>query len=134
VIVGKVELGLSAQRIYHDLVAEHGFAGIYYSVRRFVGKLDEMQELPLRRIESGPGEEAEVDFGAGAPIVATDGKRRQTHVLWIVLSHSRKGFSAVVFRQTTDDCLRCLEDAFWNFGGVAPRRSRRKPPVCKAGG
>jgi Integrase core domain len=37
------------------------------------------------------------------------------------LSHSRKGFSEVVFRQTTDDFLRCLEDAFWHFGGVPQR-------------
>jgi transposase len=121
VIVGKLEVGLSAQRIYQDLVAEYGFAGSYYSVRRFVGRLDAKQELPFRRIESAPGEEAQVDFGAGAPIVAADGKRRRTHVLRIVLSYSRKGFSEVVFRQTTDDFLRCLEDAFWHFGGVPQR-------------
>lgn len=121
VIVGKLELGLSAQRIYQDLVTEYAFAGSYYSVRRFVGKLDEKQELPFRRMECAAGEEAQVDFGAGAPIVAADGKRRRTHVLRIVLSHSRKGFSEVVFRQTTDDFLRCLEDAFWHFGGVPQR-------------
>jgi transposase len=121
VIVGKLELGLSAQRIYQDLVAESDFAGSYYSVRRFVGRLDAQQELPFRRIECGPGEEAQVDFGAGAPIVTADGKRRRTHVLRIILSYSRKGFSEVVFRQTTDDFLRCLEDAFWHFGGVPQR-------------
>ena len=120
-ILGKLELGLSAQRIYQDLVAEHAFAGSYYSVRRFVGRLDEKQELPFRRIETAPGEEAQVDFGTGAPIVAADGKRRRTHVLRVVLCHSRKGFSEVVFRQTTDDFLRCLEDAFWHFGGVPQR-------------
>jgi hypothetical protein len=38
-----------------------------------------------------------------------------------VLSHSRKAFSEVVHRQTTDEFLRCLEDAFRHFGG-APRR------------
>ena len=121
VIVAKLELGLSAQRIYQDLVAESGFAGSYYSVRRFVGRLDAKQQLPFRRIESAPGEEAQVDFGTGAPIIAADGKRRRTHVLRIVLSYSRKGFSEVVFRQTTDDFLRCLEDAFWHFGGVPQR-------------
>ena len=96
----KLGLGLSAQRIYQDLVAEHGFAGSYYSVRRFVGKLEVKRALPFRRMECAAGEEAQVDFGTGAPIVAADGKRRRTHVLRIVLSHSRKGFSEVVFRQT----------------------------------
>jgi hypothetical protein len=38
-----------------------------------------------------------------------------------VLSHSRKGYSEAVYRQTTDDFLRCLENAFRHFGGV-PRR------------
>jgi DNA replication protein DnaC len=121
VIHAKLDLGLSAQRIHQDLVADHGFTGSYYSVRRFVGRLEVKLELPFRRLECGPGEEAQVDFGTGAPIVAPDGKRRRTHVLRVVLSHSRKAFSEVVYRQTTDDFIRCLEDAFWHFGGVPQR-------------
>ena len=117
----KCDLGLSAQRIYQDLVTDHGFVGSYYSVRRFVRRLEKSQELPFRRIECEPGEEAQVDFGSGAPVVGPDGKRRKTHVLRVVLSHSRKGYSEAVYRQTTDDFLRCLEDAFRHFGGV-PRR------------
>ena len=95
VIQAKCDLGLSAQRIYQDLVAEHGFTGSYYSVRRFVRRLEPAHELPFRRMECEPGEEAQVDFGTGAPIVGPDGKRRRTHVFRIVLSHSRKGYSEV---------------------------------------
>jgi transposase len=120
-ITGKAGQGLSAQRIYQDLVADHGFDGSYYAVRRFVRRLERAHELPFRRIECDPGDEAQVDFGTGAPVVGPDGKRRRTHVLRVVLSHSRKGFSESVARQTTDDFLRCLEDAFRHFGGV-PRR------------
>jgi hypothetical protein len=36
VIKAKVEVGLSAQRIYQDLVGEHGFTDSYQSVKRFV--------------------------------------------------------------------------------------------------
>src|SRR5205823_399519 len=36
VIQSKCDLGLSAQRIYQDLITEYGFTGAYYSVRRFV--------------------------------------------------------------------------------------------------
>ena len=115
------DLGLTAQRIYQDLVADHGFAGTYYCVRRFVRRLEEAHDLPFRRIECDPGDEAQVDFGTGAPLVGPDGKRRKTHVLRVVLSHSRKGYSEAVSRQTTDDFLRCLEGAFRHFGGV-PRR------------
>src|SRR5215470_1593806 len=75
-IQAKLDLGLSAQRIHQDLAAEHGFTGSYYSVRRFVRHLEETLELPFRRLECGPGEEAQVDFGSGAPLVGPDGKRR----------------------------------------------------------
>jgi transposase len=121
VIRAKCDLGLTAQRIYQDLVADHGFAGTYYCVRRFVHRLEGAHDLPFRRIECDPGDEAQVDFGTGAPVVGPDGKRRKTHVFRVVLSHSRKGYSEVVYRQTTDDFLRCLEGAFRHFGGV-PRR------------
>jgi transposase len=117
----KCALGLSAQRIYQDLVADHGFVGSYYCVRRFVRRLEKSQDLPFRRIECEPGDEAQIDFGAGAPVVGPDGKRRKTYVFRIVLSHSRKGYSEAVYRQTTEDFLRCLEGAFRHFGGV-PRR------------
>ena len=120
-IQSKHDLGLSAQRIYQDLVIEHSFTGTYYSVRRFVRQLSPSTELPFRRMECGPGEEAQVDFGTGARIVGRDGKRKKTHLFRIVLSHSRKGYSEVVYRQTTDDFLRCIENAFRQFGGV-PRR------------
>jgi transposase len=118
VIVGKIELGLTAQRIYQDLVSDHGFSGHYHSVRRFLRHLGQSGPLPFRRLECAPGEEAQVDFGSGIPISGADGRRRRTHVFRIVLSHSRKGYSEAVYRQTTDDFLGCLENAFVYFGGV----------------
>ncbi len=117
-ILDKLEQGLSAQRIYQDLVDEHGFNAKYHSVRRFVAKLNQAKPLPFRRIEVAAGEEAQVDFGTGAPIVDEDGKRRRTHVLRVVLSHSRKAYSESVFRQTTENFIRCIENAFRHFGGV----------------
>jgi transposase len=117
-ILEQLARGLTAQRIFQDLVREHGFAGKYHSVRRFVRRLGQGRPLPFRRMECAPGEEAQVDFGTGAPIRTADGKRRRTHVFRIVLSHSRRGYSEVVSRQTTDEFLRCLENAFAHFGGV----------------
>ncbi|MCH7994740.1 MAG: IS21 family transposase [Planctomycetes bacterium] len=72
----------------------------------------------FRRMECEPGEEAQIDFGTGAPIITPDGKRRRTHVLRVVLSHSRKAYSEVVFRQTTEDFIRAIENAFHHFRGV----------------
>jgi len=118
VIVQKLDGGLTAQRIYQDLCSDHGYGGSYYSVRRLIRKLSATAPVPFRRMECEAGAEAQVDFGRGAPIVGTDGKRRGTWVFRIVLSHSRKGYAEAVFRQTTDDFLRSLENAFAHFGGV----------------
>jgi transposase len=117
-IVQKLKQGLSSQRIYQDLVSEHGFAGKYWSVRRFVNRLAGGRALPFRRMECEPGAEAQVDFGSGAPVTGPEGRRRRPHVLRIVLSHSRKGYSEAVWRQTSDEFIRCLENAFHHFGGV----------------
>lgn len=118
IILQKIDLELSAQRIYQDLVAEHGFRAGYDSVKRFVRRLGVLHTLPMRRLECVPGFEAQADFGSGATIVTPQGKRRRSHVFRIVLSHSRKAYSEACFRQTTDDVLRCLENAFWHWGGV----------------
>jgi transposase len=118
IIEKKLSQGLTAQRIYQELVIERGFSHKYHSVRRYIQKLDKTSQLPFRRLECLAGEEAQVDFGTGAWVVTSDGKRRKTHVFRIVLSHSRKGYSEVVYRQTTEAFIRCLENAFWYFGGV----------------
>jgi transposase len=117
-ILAKVREELSAQRIYQDLVTDARYTGSYYSVRRFVQKLTSKLPLPMRRMECAPGFEAQVDYGSGAPILMPDGHRRKTNVFRLVLSHSRKGYSEVSYRQTTEDFLRCLENAFWSLGGV----------------
>lgn len=118
VILTKATAGLTARRIWQDLRAEVGCSLSYYSICRFVRKLSQSTPLPMRRMECLPGEEAQVDFGTGAPIITSDGKRRRTHVLRIVLSHSRKAYSEVCWRQTSEDFIRVLENAFWQFGGV----------------
>ena len=108
----------SPPRIHQDLVTEHHSQLSYDSVRRFVKRLGQTRPLPYRRLECEPGEEAQVDFGTGAPILMADGKRRRSHVFRIVLSHSRKAYSETVYRQTTEDFIRAIENAFWHFGGV----------------
>jgi transposase len=118
IIKGKLDQGLTAKRIHQDLVSEHGFTAKYHSVRRFVARLGNNHPLPFRRMECAPGEEAQIDFGTGAPIIGPDGRRRRTHVLRVVLSHSRKAYSESLFRQTTEDFIRALENAFHHFGGV----------------
>ena len=116
-IEAKWEGGLSAQRIYQDLVIEVAFTGSYQSVKRFVRRLHKTHPKPVKRIEVQPGEEVQVDFGTGAWVVEEDGRRRRPWVLRVVLSYSRKAYSEAVFHQTTESFIRCLENALRAFGG-----------------
>ena len=118
VIVAGLEQRLSAKRIYQDLVTDHGFEGSYWSVNRYAKRLHKRTELPFRRMETAPGDEAQIDFGTGAPYIDSSGKKRRTHVLRVVLSHSRKAYSEVVLRQTTECFITAIENAFHAFGGV----------------
>lgn len=118
-ILESLQAGLSARRIFQDLQTEKSYPGGYESVKRFVRALSAATPLPFRRIETAPGEEMQVDFGQGAPVIdPTSGKRRRPHLFRATLSFSRKGYSEVVWRQDTESFLRCLENAFRHFGGV----------------
>jgi transposase len=114
----KVVRGLSAQRIFQDLVCEVGFGGSYESVKRYVGKLRLTQPQLICRVEVQPGEEMQVDFGAGPMLVGAEGKRWRAWICRMVLSHSRKGYTEAVRSQKTETFVRCLENGFRHFGGV----------------
>ncbi|MGD0778954.1 MAG: IS21 family transposase [Candidatus Solibacter sp.] len=121
-ILAKIEQGLEAVRIHQDLAGDHrDGAPSYYSVRRFIARLRHKTPLPFRRMETGPAEEAQVDFGTGAPVRTSEGKIRRPWIFRIVLSYSRKAYSEAVWRQTSEAFIACLENAFRHFGGVPKR-------------
>lgn len=72
-IAAKLDERLKTQRIWQDLRAEHGFASAYDSVKQFVRRLGARTPLPFRRMECGPGEEVQIDFGVGALVIPADG-------------------------------------------------------------
>ena len=117
-ILKGLEQGLSAQRIYQDLNEEAGYRGSYDAVKRFVRRHSAAMDLPFRRMECDPGAEAQVDYGQGAWVLTEDGTRRRPHVLRVVLSHSRKGYTEAMPRQSTEGFIRGLENALRHFGGV----------------
>lgn len=116
-ILSKVELGLTAQRIYQDLQSEVCFSGSYQSTKRYVRKLRQSDPALVYRIEVQPGEEVQVDFGSGPMLLGPEGKKRKTSIFRLVLSYSRKAYSQAVLRQDTETFIRCLENAFRQFGG-----------------
>ena len=77
----KATKGLSAQRIYQDLKVEAAFCGSYQSVKRFVRKLRKTLPQQVWRLEVEAGEEAQVDFGTGAPLLDSEGRKQKTWLL-----------------------------------------------------
>ena len=105
--------------IHQRLRAEHGYTGSYSSLRRFVLRIESKDPEGFIRLEVGPGEEAQVDFGyAGMMADPRTGEVRRAWAFVMTLSHSRHQYAVLVFDQTIGTWLRCHLQAFEYFGGV----------------
>ena len=99
--------GRNAKSIWQDLVDDHGFAGRYASVKRFVRKLRGGSPAQARAvIVTPPGEEGQVDYGTG-PMVrdGCSGRYRRTRMFVLTLGHSRKAVRLLVWHSNTRVCL-----------------------------
>lgn len=85
----ELQKGLSAQRIWQDLVCDYGFEGSYDSVKRYVRRLKARSPKRIWRIETLPGEEAQVDFGTGAWITGPEKRKRRS---WRCGFESRRAY------------------------------------------
>jgi len=109
---------LTAQRMYQDLVEQHGFTGSYDSVKRYVRKLRKKIRHFSERLPHLPGREAQVDFGKATCRVKIDGKYKRPWLFKMTLSCSKHAYEELVERQDLETFLRCHERAFAFFGGV----------------
>jgi transposase len=112
--------GRNAKAIWQDLVDDHGFAGRYASVKRFVRKRrGGAATEPRAVIVTPPGEEAQVDYGAG-PMVRDEstGRYRRTRLFVLTLGHSRKAVRLLVWQSNTRVWAELHERAFRRLGGV----------------
>jgi transposase len=115
--------GRNAMSIWQSLVDQHGFAGAYESVKRFVRNLRGDGHSPEARaiIVTEPGEEAQVDYGAGPMVLDTEtGKFRRTRLFVLTLGFSRKCIRLLTFQSSTRIWCELHEQAFRRLGG-APR-------------
>jgi len=111
--------GRNAVAIYQDLVEHHGYPGAYNAVKRFVGKLRPRDPKISCRFETEPGQEAQVDYGEGAPTrhPRTE-KYRRPRLFVMKLSNSRRAFRKVVWNSSSEIWCKLHEEAFAKFGGT----------------
>jgi len=70
--------GRNSVAIFQDLVEHHGYEGAYNAVKRFVRKIVPSEQKVSCRFETDFGDEAQVDYGEGAPTLHTQsGKYRK---------------------------------------------------------
>jgi transposase len=121
VVVKLRKEGVEIAAIWERL-KEREYEGSYASVYRFVRNLEPRTPDVTVRVETPPGEEAQVDFGyAGMMIDPETGKLRKTWMFVMTLSWSRHMYVEFVFDQRVATWLRAHRNALAFFGGV-PRR------------
>ena len=118
-IVAQLRLHRNYTAIYQDLVDKLGYVGGYNSVKRFAGKLREVDPVQFDRLEFEPGEEAQVDYGEGAPTKVPDTQRYKRPRLFVMtLRHSGRSFRRVVWKSSQEVWAQLHEQAWRYFGGT----------------
>ena len=81
----------SVRLLYEELVERHGYEGSYKAVLRYVRRRMTAPRLrPIRRVETKPGAQAQVDWFEELPVHVEElGGRSRLDALVVTLSHSR---------------------------------------------
>jgi len=115
-IEDQVRRGRNAMAIYQDLVELFRFTHRYNSVKRFVRLLKRKDPEQYDRLEFLMGEEAQVDYGQGAPTLH-DTSYRRPRLFVMTLKYSGRAFRKVVWNSNKETWCRLHEEAFRYFTG-----------------
>jgi transposase len=128
-VLGWAKRGITGVAIHQTLVRNFGFTGAYNSVKRFLRRHREKAPATII-LDFKPGEVAQVDFGAGPPLVDKDtGEVLKTWFFVMTLAYSRHQHVEFVLDQKVETWLGCHRRAFEFFGGV-PRKVIIDNPKC----
>jgi transposase len=110
------EVGYNAEVLYREL-QEAGYGGSVRSVRRYVGRQRESArpEVATVRFETGPGEQAQVDWGMIGVWIGE--QRIKVHLFVMVLGFSRRIFVRAYEHERLSNLLDGHQAAFAHFGG-----------------
>lgn len=113
-----LESGLEIRALFQLLRENHGYDGSYSSLRRFVRGLEAAEPEAFLRVETPPGEEAQVDFGSAGSIRDSQGLMRPAWVFVMTLSWSRHCYVEAVWDQKVATWIELHVRAFEQLGGV----------------
>jgi transposase len=99
-------------------IRERGYAGGYGTVKEFLQPQREAaRTVAVRRFETPPGKQAQVDWGHLGS-VTIDGIERRVWGFTFTLGHSRAIMAEAALEQKLGTLLRMHEEAFRQLGGV----------------
>ena len=114
--------GVQGVAIHAALQRNHGFAGHYSAVRRFLRRFKDTKVEPTMILDFAPAEAAQVDFGAGPQVRDPDsGQMVRTWFFVMTLCFSRHQYVEFVLDQSSETWQRCHHHALRHFGGVVRR-------------
>lgn len=129
-VLAWAESGIDGTTIHRALMRNHGFAGSYSAVRRFLQALPETAPKATVILDFAPAEAAQVDFGSGPEFVDTaTGEIRKSWFFVMTLCFSRHQYAELVLDQKVETWLACHRRAFEWFGGV-PEKLVIDNPKC----
>lgn len=115
----KLKAGVWNVRVLHRFLAERGYKGGYTTIKDYVQpRRVEANHVAVRRFETEPGRQAQMDWGDLGDIIASDGTKQSISAFVLALGHSRGMFSDVATDQKLPTLLRMHERAFAELGGV----------------
>lgn len=126
-----IESGEQGTTIHAALRRNHGYAGSYSAVRRFLqGYAATRPPATTMRLDFAAGDAVQVDFGSG-PVIphARTGEALKTWFFVMTLCFSRHQYAELVLNQSSETWLACHRRAFEWFGGV-PARVIIDNPKC----
>ncbi len=128
------QVNYSARIVYQELKFKHGYCGSYDTVKRAVAPLREVAsagELCLRRFETQPGEQSQIDWGQALVYLAS--RAVVLHLFVLTLGFSRRGFYYACANERMSQFLEAHERAFEHFGGHTREHLYDRPrTVCYA--
>jgi transposase len=108
--------------ILDRLRQNYGYSGSYSAVRRYVHQIRPRTPEVMVRVQTLPGEEAQVDFGpVGKLCDPASGRLRTAYAFVATLSYSRHQYAELVFEQKVSTWIALHRHAFESWGGVPKR-------------
>jgi transposase len=112
-----LEVGFNAAVLLRELRSQ-GYTGSPAALRRYVAPWRaeaRREEVGTVRFETGPGEQAQVDWGTSWAWLGCE--RVRVHLFVMILGYSRRSFARAYRSEGLDSLLDAHERAFEHFGG-----------------